>query len=322
VTKLEVLSPELAQSRFVARLLRRAGFIVTGVLMPGDCARIIRYPYFSVRQLSGAPSDRQLVPTGSASTRLLIDTFGNVQLGRISMGRGELQFMDKQWALEFAESNGLRVPRTWYTIKDASFPAFCKPRLEGATGPRQVFYTLEEVRGFESQPIAQQIVRSSSTVGVAFIAHQGTVLTSFAHRETLSYPAEGGSAVTLEHSNDLEAVRYTMKLVKASNFSGWGLAEFKRDEIDGSLYFMELNPKMWASMYFAFENEPKFAELLFGLRQSARRITRSTNWYLACRRGPKFLLKEARVLLRATPHLDLPAFANSAIRTALKSSSL
>lgn len=312
LTMFDILSPGLIQSRSVARILRSSGCIVNGLLMSEE-GRIVRPPYHQVHRLQSLPSNCRIVPTGSFSTRQVVDTFGSARLGSVSMGKDELRFMDKQWALEFAESVGLLIPQTWYSPEEASFPAFCKPRIEGSVGPRRVFADLAEVRGYETQPIFQQIVRSRVTIGVAFVADCGVILASNVHRETTSFPAQGGSAVTMELCEDSEAMKQTSRLVQASNFCGWGLAEFKRDEIDGNLYFLEINPKLWASVHFAFANEPKFAELLFGIRLPAKRIMRSTNWHLACHRGPGFLAREAISLVRATPFVDMPAFMNSAI---------
>jgi predicted ATP-grasp superfamily ATP-dependent carboligase len=64
------------------------------------------------------------------------------------------------------------------------------------------------------------------------------------------------------------------RLIHASDYSGWGLVEFKRCLRRDTYVLMEINPKFWASIELVLRTQPAFAKLLLGLSVPAERITK------------------------------------------------
>lgn len=216
-----------------------------------------------------------LVPFGAKSTEYLLNR-GNIKLNKVLMSQSVLNVYDKPYFLDFCEHNDLPIPRTYLDdkkVRYSDFPIFYKQKFEQGGGVRGVAYSKAELPITSKESlIYQEFIKTEGTYGVGFIADQGQLLTSFCHFEELSYPASGGSAIVVKtiHNNRLKEL--TEKFVKLSNYSGWGLAEFKWCDKKQDFIFMEVNAKFWASCELAFRNEPEFIERLFGITCSKEKI--------------------------------------------------
>ncbi len=262
-----IASPRLSQSRTICKLLRRNGYEYRELLLPGeDIRRFRKIDYLAWEELD---TSVVVIPSGFTSTRFILELRGQVKLGEIVMRQDSLKFNDKIWSLDFVETLGIRVPETFLDHKNLPSGFFVKSLFEGYDGPKGKFEKVSEYLINDDNLMYQEIVRGKSTIGVAFVAESGQMLTHYTHLEVDSYPKDGGSAIIAEEFEDLEAVESVKTILKASNFSGWGLVEFKRDTENGALYFMELNPKFWASCELAFHRNPLFAKFLFGINMNA-----------------------------------------------------
>ena len=118
------------------------------------------------------------------------------------------------------------------------------------------------------------------------------------------------SAVLIRNNSAPDAVDATEALVQAARYSGWGLAEYRRHQASGDLFFMEVNAKFWASIEFTFRNDPQFSELLFGVRTEVDAPESMVFWDRALRRGARFVLRYSHQLSRARVARDSAALPN------------
>src|SRR5690606_12762372 len=122
--------------------------------------------------------------------------------------------------------------------------------------------------------VLQEVIRGGGVHALGFLARDGESVASHGHHEVASYPALGGSAAILARDAEPRVAAHTKALLRASGYSGWGLAEFKYCPSRDDFVFMEVNAKLWASWEMALRNEPAFARILFGIEIAPAGIDR------------------------------------------------
>ncbi len=298
-----VLQPQLDQSISLSRLLKRSSpsCRVVALVCSGE-GRVPESEYDEVKSIQcyrDVPEGLRVIPTGAASTEALLE-FRDVIIGDVVLKRSALAAYDKKRFLSLCETTGLPVPKTFYSIKDVPnefYPLFYKQAHEQGGGKRGVAYAAEHVPEHdEGALIFQEYIDTPGTYGVGFLATDGELLVSFAHFERESYPEAGGSAVLIERVDDPVLIDMTAKVVRAMNYSGWGLAEFKYSEASKGYVFMEVNAKFWASCDLAFRSNPCFARFLFGLEIAAEKIDRQFYINRGLYRGLFFMIANLRAL--------------------------
>jgi len=187
----------------------------------------------------------------------------------------------KDKMLRLAESLGIPTPRTWYvddishlgTLKDTlPYPVVIKPRK--AAGALGVCYPetpaeLEEQylsvhRRFPYPLIQEFIPREGPGYGASFLMDErGRVKASFVHKRLREYPVTGGAS-TLRESVIRDDIREMARsLLKALDWFGVAMVEFKVDPRDGIPKLMEINPRFWGSLALAVEAGVNFPHLLY-----------------------------------------------------------
>lgn len=210
-----------------------------------------------------------VVPFGAASTESLLKK-RDITLFDVMMKQSALLVYEKPLFIETCNLNNLPVPKTFLTedqISSEDYPLFYKQKYEKGGGVRGIAYAKTELpKEGKSDLIYQEFINTPGTYGVGFIARDGVLEVCFSHFESRSYPVSGGSAIKVEAYESERLVELTAKYIEASNYSGWGLAEFKWCNKRQDFVFMEINAKLWASCEFSFRNEPAFIQKLFGIK--------------------------------------------------------
>jgi len=240
-----------------------------------------------------------IVPGGATSTLKYVEKHGKLKFGEINFTRDNLITYDKIKMLEIVERIGVPIPRSYTKIDDLDFfPVFYKSLREDGYNERGIVYTKEELDKLRSSKTVffQEYIQTKGTYAVGFIANNGVVLTSFSQEEKISYPYHGGSGVVLSTIDDQRLIDYTKRIAKEINYSGWGLAEYKYCDIRKDYVFMEVNAKFWASIEFAFLNNPDILDLLFGLKVKPQNI--NTVIYV-----DRMLASNLREIIRSIPYL-------------------
>ena len=134
--------------------------------------------------------------------------------------------------------------------------------VRGARGAA-VCWTVEETvaaaRGIREaglQPIIQSRVRFAEKLNAVVIRTDGGSEFRYAHRVLREAPPSGGIGVALQTLSPrtgagAAAVDGLERVCSAAGYAGVAQAEFYRSEDDGTLYLVDVNPRLWGSTSFA-----------------------------------------------------------------------
>lgn len=100
-------------------------------------------------------------------------------------------------------------------------------------------------------------------VGLFACYDRGEPVALFAHKRIREKPPSGGVSVLRESAAlDSQAVESANRLLKALDWRGVAMVEFKRDRRDNSLRLMEINARFWGSLQLAIDAGVDFPEIL------------------------------------------------------------
>lgn len=212
-----------------------------------------------------------ILPMGANSTFDVVTKNTKLSyLNNIFFDINNLIVFDKSKMLNIVNSINIPIPETYDSKKQIkNFPIFYKENFENGGGIRGIANSIEEIPE-NKRLLYQEFIDTPSTYGVGFLSKNGKVLTYTMHKEVLSIPKEGGSAVLIESFEDKRLLQYTETIVKKLNYNGWGLAEFKYCKRRDDYVFMEVNAKFWASIEFTLRNNSQFLKKLFSIEYTQK----------------------------------------------------
>ncbi len=206
-----------------------------------------------------------ILPAGDQALAALADLYD--QLGPLRMGcpspRSVERVLNKSLTLETAQRCGIRVPFTCTVATIAEldaiapqlrFPVVVKPEKKGAAAFR-VFYfnTLPDLRSaLQSQNWSSVLLQEYCPgvgVGVEVLIHEGECVARFQHRRLREAPATGGVAVfAISEDPDPELMRSSLALLRALEWEGVAMVEFRVERGTGISTLMEVNGRFWGSV--------------------------------------------------------------------------
>jgi predicted ATP-grasp superfamily ATP-dependent carboligase/protein-tyrosine-phosphatase len=174
--------------------------------------------------------------------------------------------LDKGITLEIAARCGIAIPKSHAieTIEQLDerrtairFPVIAKPAThEGRRNfAVRYFASFEELRdtfqtdpGFGARNVIQEYAAGRG-VGVAVLMHEGKPIAEFQHGRLKELPASGGASVLAEAEPlDPQLESASLALLRALEWTGVAMVEFRRDDADGSWVLMEVNGRYWGSL--------------------------------------------------------------------------
>jgi len=197
---------------------------------------------------------------------------------------------DKAETLQIAKRLGIPCPRTYFVdslkqvekiVKQAHFPLVIKPRhklrwsndrltLTKVTKENYVFSRGElrtkyqKIHRRSSFPLIQEYIPGQG-YGFAALFDRGEPKAVFMHKRLREFPVTGGAS-TLRESIYCEEMRQLgEKLLRAMNWHGVAMVEFKLDERDHKFKLMEINGRWWGSLPLAIASGVDFPYLLHKL---------------------------------------------------------
>lgn len=103
-------------------------------------------------------------------------------------------------------------------------------------------------------------------IGVFALCNHGEPVMLFAHRRLREKPPWGGVSVLRESAPvDAVAGQYATTLLRALRWHGVAMVEFKREQVTGIPYLMEINGRFWGSLQLAIDAGLDFPAGLAGL---------------------------------------------------------
>lgn len=175
---------------------------------------------------------------------------------------------NKESTFRFAEKVGVPVPKTIYPRKfsdiekEASrfrFPVVAKASVgSGSRGMVYLNSSVELMRFAEKnftpesdltqkKCIVQEYIQGDG-FGFFSIFDQGEPKAIFMHRRLREYPITGGPSTLAESVYHPRLAELGLKLLKALNWNGVAMVEFKLDQSDNEFKLMEINPRFWGSL--------------------------------------------------------------------------
>lgn len=113
--------------------------------------------------------------------------------------------------------------------------------------PGAFIAAFSEMHSIQEFPIVQQYISGSGFGVSAVFDRKGEPLEIFCHKRLREYPVTGGPSCFCESIWDDRLVDHAVRLLKALNWRGVAMVEFKGDLKDG-VYLMEVNPRFWGSL--------------------------------------------------------------------------
>lgn len=188
---------------------------------------------------------------------------------------------DKARLIRFAESRGVPVPKTYETLSEFSLRGeeetsgfVIKPRI--SSGSFGIVYigrgedlvtAYQKVHSRYPYPLIQEYIPDGGgTFGLSALFDEASrVKAAFVHRKLRMYPVRGGPSTLREGVAHPEIMELGLSLLRALNWVGVAMAEFKVDPRDGRPKLMEINPRFWGSLQLAIHSEVDFPYLMFRL---------------------------------------------------------
>jgi predicted ATP-grasp superfamily ATP-dependent carboligase len=100
-------------------------------------------------------------------------------------------------------------------------------------------------------------------VGVFLLLWEDEVVAAFSHRRIREKPPSGGVSVYREsHPMDPELLERSVALLRAFDWRGVAMVEYKVDAATGTPYIMEINGRFWGSLQLALDAGVDFPALL------------------------------------------------------------
>ena len=216
-----------------------------------------------------------LIPIGAESVylisknRKLITKEVNINL---ASHQNILLCLSKNKTLEFAEKNNLLVPKEFkkeflnkYLSKYNKLPTklVFKPKKEISNQNVSYIFNkkdyLKKIKNIDHNFIIQEYIDGYG-VGFFAIYDNGCLKKFFMHKRLREYPQTGGSSVLAESFFDETSYIYGKGLLDYLNWHGVAMVEFKKDNLNGKVYLMEINPKFWGSHDLAISSGINFAK--------------------------------------------------------------
>ncbi|MCP4748488.1 MAG: ATP-grasp domain-containing protein [Desulfobacteraceae bacterium] len=183
--------------------------------------------------------------------------------------------------VKLAEKMGIPVPKTWLVdnarrlseLKNTlPYPVVIKPRQgSGAAAVVYVNHAHELIpaynrvhKHFPWPMIQERIPEKGAGYGASFLMdHNSVTLAAFMHQRLRQYPVSGGASTLRISIKNNEIRDMGEALLKALNWFGVAMVEFKYDPGDGQYKLMEINPRFWGSLALAIASGVNFPYLLY-----------------------------------------------------------
>ncbi|MHA1357050.1 MAG: carboxylate--amine ligase [Candidatus Helarchaeota archaeon] len=168
---------------------------------------------------------------------------------------------DKEKTMMFAENIGVRIPRTYHSIQEIDkFPVVIKGIKE--SGSVSYIYSRSDFSKVEIKNTIIQEYIPGTGYGFFSLFNNGDVRAIFMHKRLREYPPTGGASTAAESIYDPKLKKIGLRLMKALNWHGVAMAEFKKDSRTGDYILLEINPKFWGSLDLAISAGVDFPFLL------------------------------------------------------------
>jgi len=104
----------------------------------------------------------------------------------------------------------------------------------------------------------------------ALFDESSNVRAAFVHKKLRMYPVQGGPSTLREGVDHPHIMELGLSLLKALNWVGIAMVEFKVDPRDGIPKLMEINPRFWGSLHLAIYSGVDFPYLILKMAKGEK----------------------------------------------------
>jgi len=195
--------------------------------------------------------------------------------------------LDKSQTLQIAEKNNVPIPETYFIddlndlkriSKEINYPAVIKPLSQTIFSsdkvttshvtsknyvhtPDQLIESYTNIHKITPYPLIQEYVDGYGA-GVGVLFNNGSPRAAFAYRRLREYPITGGPSTLRESIRHPKMVEYAIRLLKAMNWHGVAMVEFKITDGNNPV-LMEVNGRFWGSLALPYYAGMDFPYLLY-----------------------------------------------------------
>ncbi len=206
-----------------------------------------------------------------------------------------LKTLDKSLTIPIAVNCGVPCPKTYVVndidelrkiIDEFRYPVVIKPRtkvvwvndqaivmkvtdksyasnkLDLLTKYKEFFNKLKKHHAERYSPLIQECIIGEGC-GVEVLIHQSTPKAVFMHRRLREYPISGGASTLRESIKDEKIIDLAVRLLKALDWEGVAMVEFKIDKLNSEAKLLEVNGRFWGSLALAITAGIDFPFLLY-----------------------------------------------------------
>jgi len=230
-----------------------------------------------------------LLPMTDVTMYLAINEFDNLsRLTRLPVAGKEayLKAIDKGETIRLSQELGIPVPKTYFLEQagdlrdigaELDYPVVIKPRqskyltsegwissgVDYAYSPDELTEKIKRYKNHPAMPLIQERL-SGPGVGAFLLFNRGEEKAVFFHRRIREKPPSGGVSVLRESIIPDPVIRdYSVRLLKALNWHGVAMVEFKIDDRDNTPRIMEINARFWGSLQLAIDSGVDFPRMLY-----------------------------------------------------------
>lgn len=199
------------------------------------------------------------------------------------------QAADKSGLMRLAEGLGIAIPKTFYLerpddleaayawCRTVGYPIVVKPsrsryRTENGWRSTGVRYAVNEdelkvvlsqwADGQKFLLLLQERIYGEG-VGVFLCMNHGEAVAAFSHKRLREKPPSGGVSVLRESIPVDQTLKHcSERLLRALNWHGVAMVEFKKDDLAGDYKLMEANGRFWGSLQLAIDAGVDFPSIL------------------------------------------------------------
>ena len=269
----------------VARSLHRAGVRCIVATPRGQPLRVSSRAFAHVSILRGDAAEsaemlsrlarsegaRWVVPTSDSSLQIVCAAYQDLsRYCAVGCPPPAIvqRVLDKSITLAVAKRCGVPVP-TSVMIESAAelesalatmrFPIIAKPadksRKSSHDFKTRTFTSAEELRAIFAtwtrfgEGLLFQTYHRGQGVGIELLLSGGEVVASFQHRRLSENPPSGGVAVVaISEPVNATLLDYATRLLRALEWDGLAMVEFRHDAATGETALMEVNGRLWGSL--------------------------------------------------------------------------
>jgi predicted ATP-grasp superfamily ATP-dependent carboligase len=170
---------------------------------------------------------------------------------------------DKRLTFPHCSAIGIHVPRSLSGAQwpEIGLPVVFKHHSSGAVIARtsaEARAAAERLGAHFDDYLAQEYIPGENGFGYFGFFQDGRERGYFMHERLVQIPKEGGPSVVARAIKDDRLHELGRRTLESLNWNGVAMVEFKRSDLDGKLYLMEINPKFWGSLDLAIQSGVNF----------------------------------------------------------------